>query len=267
MNARLGGTNQRIADNFMTTPTIIFGADVTHPAPGSMNDTPSVAAVVYSMDKEGFQYSGDIRYQTGRVELIQELEVLVTQGLREHMVKNPKPQRLFFFRDGVSEGQFDQVRTFELPQIKNACTKLGLNGIKISLIITQKRHHNRFSALSNDDQYKDTTSGNLLPGIVVETGITHPTDYDFFLLTHAGIKGVSRPCYYRILLDENKIHPDQLQTFIYHSCYLFARCLRSVSLFPAVYYADLLCERGRKYLSEGKKDTTIKKKIGGMFWL
>jgi len=85
VNAKLGGINFKLADNtFLSVPTILFGADVTHPAPGSNTDTPSVAAVVYSMDKEGFQYNGEFVYQTGRVEMIQNLEEMVLQGLMEY---------------------------------------------------------------------------------------------------------------------------------------------------------------------------------------
>jgi eukaryotic translation initiation factor 2C len=43
MNAKLGGTNAALSANmvpFLTEkPTIIFGADVNHPAPGKLFDT------------------------------------------------------------------------------------------------------------------------------------------------------------------------------------------------------------------------------------
>jgi len=217
------------------------------------------------MDKEGFQYNGEFVYQTGRVEMIQNLEEMVLQGLMEYQQKlNEKPQRLIFFRDGVSESQFDQVLKNELPQIRKACQKLSIDA-NITLIICQKRHHHRFNT-SGDDTIIDKKSKNLLPGTIIETGITHPTDYDFFLYSHRGIQGISRPCYYRVLLDENKIHPDQLHSFVYHSCYLFARCSRSVSIVPAVYYADLLCERGKRYITE-EQIPVRSKKITGMYWV
>jgi eukaryotic translation initiation factor 2C len=33
-------------------------------------------------------------------------------------------------------------------------------------------------------------------------------------------------------------------------CYLFGRATKAVSICPPAYYADLVCERARRYLSE-----------------
>ena len=41
-----------------------------------------------------------------------------------------------------------------------------------------------------------------------------------------------RPVHYNVLLDQNRFQPDELQAFIYTSCYQFARCTRSVSMCP-----------------------------------
>jgi len=269
LNSKLGGINLALADNhFMeSVPTIIFGADVTHPSPGSRKECRSVSAVVWSMDKTGFQYDGEWDYQEGKKEMISHLDNMVLNGLKVHCEKttNTPPKRLIFFRDGVSDGQLEQVIDIELPLIRKACANANLKNIKITLIVTQKRHNHRFDASVAKDS--DPNSGNLKSGVVIETGVTHPTDYDFFILSHAGILGTSRPCYYRVLIDENKIDTDELQGFIYNYCYLFARCTRSVSLVPAVYYADCLCDRGRRCLDDNNEKDFPEKKISGMSWI
>jgi eukaryotic translation initiation factor 2C len=54
-------------------PTIIFGADVTHPHPGE-DSSPSIAAVVASQDwPEITKYAGLVSAQAHRQELIQDL--------------------------------------------------------------------------------------------------------------------------------------------------------------------------------------------------
>ncbi|CAN0431400.1 unnamed protein product, partial [Discosporangium mesarthrocarpum] len=49
-----------------------------------------------------------------------------------------------------------------------------------------------------DDQ---DNSGNVYPGTVVETGICHPVEWDFYLMSHAGLQGTSRPAKYHVLWD------------------------------------------------------------------
>jgi hypothetical protein len=68
--------------------------------------------------------------------------------------------------------------------------------------------------------------GNILPGTVVETDICHPVGFDFFLNSHAGLKGTNRPAHYHVLVDENGFGADGMQLFTYHMCYLYCRCTR-----------------------------------------
>ena len=53
--------------------------------------------------------------QEARQEMIVELGPMVANILRKFYQKNRrKPTRVVFYRDGVSEGQFAQVMTFEV---------------------------------------------------------------------------------------------------------------------------------------------------------
>ena len=71
-------------------------------------------------------------------------------------------------------------------------------------------------------------------GTVVDARITHPTENDFFLVSHAGIQGTSRPAHYHVLWDDNQLSADQLQAFVYkhaasalmHLIFLIATCAR-----------------------------------------
>lgn len=40
--------------------------------------------------------------------------------------------------------------------------------------------------------------------MIVDTDVTHPIDNDYYLLSHAGILGTSRPTHYVVLHDDNK---------------------------------------------------------------
>lgn len=56
----------------------------------------------------------------------------------------------------------------------------------ITFIVVQKRHHTRLFCADHKDQ--TGRSGNIPAGTTVDVGITHPTEFDFFLCSHAGIQ-------------------------------------------------------------------------------
>ncbi|RIA81109.1 Piwi domain-containing protein [Glomus cerebriforme] len=247
MNVKLGGMNSFLNPTHIPfiadKPTIVMGADVTHPAPGKSERT-SVAALCASLDAKASRYAASIRIQSGGTEIIVDLANMVKELLKTfYQTCGRKPERILFYRDGVSEGQFKQVLEKEIYAIRAACQALEETyKPNITFVVVQKRHHTRFFPI--EKRYTDRT-GNCLPGTVVETDITHPFEFDFYLQSHAGLQGTSRPTHYHVLFDENDFDADKLQTLSYNLCYLYARCTRAVSLVPPVYYADLVCTRAR----------------------
>lgn len=127
-------------------PVIFLGADITHPPAGD-NKKPSIAAVSFfenrissgknfsdflnlfklvgSMDAHPSRYGASVRVQyprrvvderTGKIkeertEKIEELSFMVKELLVQfYQSTRFKPTRIVLYRDGVSEGQFYQVR-------------------------------------------------------------------------------------------------------------------------------------------------------------
>ncbi|KAL2469810.1 Protein argonaute 10 [Abeliophyllum distichum] len=271
INVKMGGRNTVLLDAISCRiplvsdiPTIIFGADVTHPENGE-ETSPSIAAVVASQDwPEVTKYAGLVCAQAHRQELIQDLYktwldpvcgTAVSGGMiRDLLVSfrkatGQKPQRIIFYRDGVSEGQFYQVLLFELDAIRKACASLEPNyQPPVTFIVVQKRHHTRLFANNHRDRSSTDKSGNILPGTVVDSKICHPTEFDFYLCSHAGIQGTSRPAHYHVLWDENNFTADGIQLLTNNLCYTYARCTRSVSVVPPAYYAHLAAFRARFYM-------------------
>ncbi|KAL1557676.1 argonaute 5 [Salvia divinorum] len=270
INAKAGGRNSvlelAVKGKFpylSDRPTIIFGADVTHPQPGE-DSSPSIAAVVASTDwPEVTKYRALVSTQAHREEIIQDLYnrredpvrgVIHGGMIREHLVAfykstKLKPHRLIFYRDGVSEGQFSQVLFHEMEAIRKACNSIEENYMpRVTFIVVQKRHHTRLFAANHNDRNNTDRSGNILPGTVVDTKICHPTEFDFYLCSHAGIQGTSRPTHYHVLYDENAFTADGLQMLTNSLCYTYARCTRSVSIVPPAYYAHLAAFRARYYI-------------------
>ncbi|CAN6225484.1 unnamed protein product [Urochloa humidicola] len=253
INAKVGGRNSEFANPqeslpvVSSKPTIIFGADVTHP--GALDDTtPSIASVVASQDwPKVTKYNGIVRAQKHRQELIDGLEGIVKELLLAfEQGSRQRPSQLIFYRDGVSEGQFKQVLEKEIPEIEKAWKAMYNEKPHITFIVVQKRHHTR---LFPTDRHLTDRSGNILPGTVIDRKICHPTEFDFFLCSHAGIKGTSRPTHYHVLRDDNNFTADNLQSLTYNLCYMYSSCTRSVSIAPPAYYAHKLAFRARFYLN------------------
>lgn len=248
INPKLGGTNNIIDPQsrpiiFKNERVIVFGADVTHPKAGDTS-TPSIAAVVASFDFTASKFKGKHHVQKHRQEIIANLKEMTKELLIDFRRETrAKPSCILFYRDGVSEGQFDEVRINEIAAIQQACTELERGyEPKITFIVCQKRHHTRLFPTNPRDAGK---GNNVPPGTIVEKEITHSTEFDFYLCSHAAIQGTSRPCHYHILWDDNDFTADDLQTLTYQLCHTFWRCNRSVSYPAPAYYAHRAAAHAR----------------------
>ena len=73
VNTKLGGINHKLDDDSLQwltmSTTMLVGMDVTHPGPGSIEGTPSIAAVVASVDSNFSQFPASLRCQNSREEV------------------------------------------------------------------------------------------------------------------------------------------------------------------------------------------------------
>jgi eukaryotic translation initiation factor 2C len=268
VNAKLGGATcvtksqvlQKISPQGALTPTMVIGADVSHPAPGAgSTEAASFAAITVSADPLFARYWADVQTNGNRVEMV------TTSNIDNHfgpMAKNwmtkvgkgQPPKRVLYIRDGVSEGQYAAVLEEEVRDMKECFKKLGCKEIpKFTVVIAGKRHHIRFFPDVGD------RNKNPLPGTLVESGCTHPHEFDFYLCAHVAIKGTARPIHYQCILNEGMWQSTELQSFIFEHSYQYMRSTTPVSLHPAVYYAHLAADRSRAHVndspvSSGKKE-------------
>lgn len=218
-NLKLGGLNQTLPSEKMGIlrdgKTMLVGMDVTHPSPGSLPNSPSIAGVVASIDGRYGQWPASMQTQEGRVEMIKKLEEMFGERLDlwQKTNKGALPERVIVYRDGVSEGQYRTLLVEELPRIREACKKRypGGKGPKISIVICGKRHHTRFYATNAQNIDRSTNTKN---GTVVDRGVTMEKGWDFFLQAHTALKGTARPTHYVVLLDENGMNADGLEALV-----------------------------------------------------
>lgn len=270
-NLKLGGTNQLVDNPGLAKigedKTMIVGIDVTHPSPGSTSNAPSVAGMVASVDSKLGQWPADLRIQEDpRQEMVSQLDSMLDTRLLLWKTKGGHtafPENILIYRDGVSEGQYAAVLDEELPLLRKACAKRyppadqKRNLPKITIIIVGKRHHTRF--YPTDAEQAHARTSNPKNGTVVDRGITEARNWDFFLQSHTALHGTARPAHYYVILNEifnesaemytTHNTADDLENLTHSMCYVFGRATKAVSICPPAYYADIVCERARCYLS------------------
>ncbi|KAJ2919770.1 hypothetical protein MD484_g671, partial [Candolleomyces efflorescens] len=253
-NMKLGGVNHQLDKDSMAwlkqKPTMIVGIDVTHPGPGSIKGTPSIAAVVASCDHFYAQFPCSMEIQESKKEMVTNLDRMMFQRLNLFNERNKiLPERILIYRDGVSEGQFKTVIDEELPKVREALKRFNKPtkqyNPQVTIVVCGKRHHTRFYPTETGD---GDGNGNPKPGTVVDRGVTAIYHFDFFLQAHGGLQGTTRPTHYYVVHDEMNFQADPLQKLTNAISYMFARATKAVSLASPAYYADLACERGRCYL-------------------
>ncbi|EJD05760.1 Piwi-domain-containing protein [Fomitiporia mediterranea MF3/22] len=254
INAKLGGVNS-IVDSLSFRQlsdgrTMVVGLDVTHPGPGVLR--PSVAALVSSYDESISKYISRCAVQGPRTEIIEGLGSLMAYALqmfyryRKHIHSTVVlPERIIVYRDGVSEGEIHKVVENEVQQIMSIIDSIYAKEkmpyrAKLTFIVVGKRHHIRF--IPKEPRAADK-SGNAPAGLFVDQEITSPGVFDFYLQSHGGLLGTSRPSHYIVVRDDNGFNADMLADFSYSLCYTYARATRSVSIPAPCYYADIACAR------------------------
>ncbi|KAG2328233.1 hypothetical protein Bca52824_010961 [Brassica carinata] len=264
INAKVGGSNVELMDTTFSffkreDEVMLIGADVNHPAARDKL-SPSIVAVVGTLNwPEANRYAARVIAQPHRKEEIQGFGDTCLELVKAHVQATGKrPNKIVIFRDGVSDGQFDMVLNVELLDVKLTFEKINYFP-KITVIVAQKRHQTRFfPATSNDGSDK----GNVPSGTVVDTKVIHPFEYDFYLCSHHGGIGTSKPTHYYALWDELEFTSDQMQKLIFDMCFTFTRCTKPVSLVPPVYYADMVAFRGRMYHEASSREKNIRQPRG-----
>ncbi|KAL1236714.1 hypothetical protein TPS_09236 [Trichinella pseudospiralis] len=253
INMKIGGINAKlqkdeILDNYLyKNNTLVIGVDVVHPSAVEKH-LPSIAAVVGNVDINVTKFHASVQILAARQELVIGIEKQFRERLVEYNVVNKSfPKNIIVFRDGVSEGQFMQVLDEELIALRRACKSFIKNCQPlITFVVVQKRHHARFFCC--DEAAARGRGKNIPAGTVVDRAVTSPDEYDFFLCSHHGIQGTSRPTRYHVLLDESNMNANTMQSITYYLCHIYGRCTRSVSIPAPVYFAHLVCARARYHV-------------------
>ncbi|KRY41146.1 Protein argonaute-1 [Trichinella spiralis] len=264
VNAKNGGVNNEIsmahpiANMWFRGDLLFMGFDVNHPPALSRREKesgevplePSVVGAVCNCGRTQFDYRIRYRLQDSRKEEIEREKIVgvVMEFLKEYQNnnKNTLPKSVVVYRDGVSESQFEMVLESEKASLQEAFGRFRRGySPKLTIVIVQKRHHTRFFRTDMNPSDKNMYQ-NIPAGTVVDTGPVSCRLFDFYLCSHLGIQGTSRPTLYTVLYDENEFNANAMQGITYLLCQTYQRCNKSVSIPAPVYHAHHAATRGKE---------------------
>uniref|UniRef100_A0A671RIU9 Piwi domain-containing protein n=1 Tax=Sinocyclocheilus anshuiensis TaxID=1608454 RepID=A0A671RIU9_9TELE len=108
---------------------------------------------------------------------------------------NSLPSRIIVYRDGVGDGMLRSVVDYEVPQIMQSIKTMG-------------QDYEFFARI-------DGKIANPPPGTVIDTEVTRPEWYDFFIVSQAVRFGCVAPTHYNVVFDSSGLKPDHMQRLAY----------------------------------------------------
>ncbi|MCJ1478569.1 hypothetical protein MMC13_007250 [Lambiella insularis] len=253
VNCKLGGVNSKVDEPlFRQTRYMMLGADCSHPSAASLRQIPpppTYCALVGSYDSSCTAYTAIASAQPATQEMIAAFGPMVNEILTRYKSRNSVlPQSIIYWRDGVSDPEIPAFLKSEVQDLRAALDQHNLP-IKLTVVNCVKRHQTRMFPKSE----RGDKNGNVLPGSVIDSAKN-----DFFLVSQSALQGTVRPCHYKKLFDENNLSVDDLHRLAMNGTFSYGRATRSVSIHPAVYYADQVAERAKFHIRETEDGIVLK---------
>uniref|UniRef100_A0A8D3D471 Piwi like RNA-mediated silencing 1 n=1 Tax=Scophthalmus maximus TaxID=52904 RepID=A0A8D3D471_SCOMX len=150
-------------------------------------------------------------------EIIDGLKMALTAALKDYLKFNGcLPSRIIVYRDGVGDGQLHSVVNYEVAQIMDSIKSMGQDYLpKLSVVVVKKRISSRFFALLNGRMSNPPT------GTIVDTDVTRPEWYDFYIVSQAVSCGSVAPTHYNVVYDTSGLKPDHMQRLTYKLCHMY----------------------------------------------
>ncbi|KIV81719.1 hypothetical protein PV11_03882 [Exophiala sideris] len=174
-----------MGETILTKRSMIIGIDVTHPGAGRVQDSPSVAACVGSVNPTFSQWPASLRpnvidppkdtdtkkkskedVETDRKKESKEevvvLDDMIFERLRDYYERNSRvPDQLIIYRDGVSESQFSMCANVEYTRICDGINNLyktfpAINDPKPKIVLICAVKRNQTRLFPDSDPNKQT---------------------------------------------------------------------------------------------------------------
>ncbi|CAB3369856.1 Hypothetical predicted protein [Cloeon dipterum] len=214
INCKIGGSLWSIKNPYKGC--MVIGLDVAR-----QKGQPSVTGFVSSLNPTLTHWFSKVAIQKPTPQPMSDsLQLNVICALQRYRAtNNTLPDRIFLYRDGLSEGMLHYALEWEVEQVeqvKAAFIKVSPDyQPKFSFVIVQKKPNAKLFHI------KGNNLDNPPPGTVVDHTISQKYLYDFYLVSQNVRQGTASPSHYIVLYDNSDIKPDHIQRFSYKLCHLY----------------------------------------------
>ncbi|KAM8866343.1 piwi-like protein 1 isoform 1-T2 [Synchiropus picturatus] len=193
---------------------MIVGIDCYH---DTSTQKRSIGALVASLNPSMSRWYSKCVLQHRGQEIMDGLKMPLKAALKDYLkFNNSLPSRIIVYRDGVGDGQLHSVVHYEVAQILESIKSMGPDYTpKLSVVVVKKRINTRLFA-----HIKGSLS-NPPPGTIVDSDVTRPEWYDFFIVSQAARQGTVCPTHYNVVYDTSGLKPDHMQRLTYKLCHMY----------------------------------------------
>ncbi|XP_014605290.1 PREDICTED: protein aubergine-like isoform X2 [Polistes canadensis] len=225
INCKLGGVPWYV--EVPLSGLMVVGFDVSH-GKQSCNYGATVASINTNLSR----YVSAVSLHTYGDELSNDISTHICKFVMVYKnVNNKLPDRIVLYRDGVGEGQIEQVYQHEVKEIRTNLQKLYKEQVvKLAVIIVNKRVNSRLF-------YRD---GNPPSGTIVDDVITSRVKYDFFIVSQHVTQGTVTPTSYSVIDDNVGLDADKMQRLTYKLTHMYYNWSGTVRVPAPCQYAHKL---------------------------
>lgn len=167
-----------------------------------------------------------------------ELMINLEKALKFYESKNESlPTRIFFYRDGVSEGQIENVVNFELNHLTQTLTRRYEEKsmeLKMAYILVGKKINTRFFRCNGP------AITNPSPGTVIDSTVTLEERYDFYLVSQKCNQGTVAPTNYHVIYDTTGLPPERIQAWTFIQTHAYYNWYGTTRIPAILQYANKL---------------------------
>ncbi|XP_061449297.1 piwi-like protein 2 isoform X3 [Rhineura floridana] len=211
INCKLGGELWGV--DIPLKQLMVIGMDVYHdPSRGKRSVVGFVASISHTLTK----WYSRVVFQMPHQEIADSLKVCLVGALQKyHDVNHCLPDKIVFYRDGVSDSQLKMVESYEIPQLQKCFEAFENYDPKMVVFVVQKKiSANIYSAAT--DHF--TTPS---PGTVIDHTITSQDQVDFYLMAHHARQGCGIPTHYVCVRNTANLSPDHMQRLTFKLCHMY----------------------------------------------